>query len=275
MSEIAGRYFMHNDQLMEVDQFSEFYKTNGISVYEVIRVIDGKPLFYSDHLERLKKSAQLAKCKLFLSDVEILNQTNELMEANNFLNGNIKIVFNYPPAEARIPGIFQAFFLKTRYPELSLYKNGIKTKTLSIVRSNPNAKVFNHSVRSVTSKMIDQHTYEVLLANEQDLLTEGSMSNLFFIKDDRVYTAPLYLVLPGITRKYVLECCRKQQLTVIEQAVSIDDLELYDAAFISGTSPKVLPICKIDHHQYDVKNSVLEKVMNGYNQLLASNLESC
>ncbi|MBI9033039.1 MAG: aminotransferase class IV [Bacteroidales bacterium] len=268
MSEITGSFFIHDRQLKRIELFSEFYKTHGIALYEVIRIMDGIPVFYSDHIERLNKSALLANCKLFLSNQEIETEVLRLIQVNTISNGNIKIVFNYPPKEARIPGIFQVFFVKSNYPISQQYNMGVKTITMNVIRDNPNAKVFNHIVRSETTKRIVGDVYEVVLTNEQGLITEGSMSNLFFIKEDQVFTAPLYLVLGGITRKYIIDCCRRLLLNVIEQAVDMNDLQLYDAVFLSGTSPKVLPVSSINKNNFDVKNKILQLIMKEYDDLL-------
>jgi branched-chain amino acid aminotransferase len=96
-------------------------------------------------------------------------------------------------------------------------------------------------------------------------ITEGSRSNLFFIKGNSVYTSPSKDVLMGITRQRIISICRKNGIGVNETAILADQVEFFDAAFISGTSPKVLPISTIDDYKYSTDNSLLLNIMEIYN----------
>jgi branched-chain amino acid aminotransferase len=118
-----------------------------------------------------------------------------------------------------------------------------------------------------------KQVYEVLFYNGQGLLTEGSKSNLFFIVGNDVVTAPGDMVLKGITRKYVIQVIRERGFNLIEKAVHVFDVLKYDAVFITGTSPKVLPVNEIRACCHaDVQHPVLREIMQGYNEVLLRNL---
>ncbi len=74
------------------------------------------------------------------------------------------------------------------------------------------------------------------------------------------------MILEGITRKFVLKSAHLSFIDVIEECVNQKDIHLYDAAFISGTSPKILPVSSIENVNYDVNNPVLRKLMTDYNE---------
>ena len=100
---------------------------------------------------------------------------------------------------------------------------------------------------------------------EMDHITEGSKSNIFMIKDKKVITSPLEAVLPGITRNVIIEVCREMSLEVVEEKVHYRDVKDLDALFISGTSPKVLPISKVDDMEFNSShNEVVMRIMDGY-----------
>jgi len=112
--------------------------------------------------------------------------------------------------------------------------------------------------------------YELLLTSDGKV-TEGSRSNIFFIKGQTIFTAPGDSVLKGITRKKIFGVCKKIRFEVIEKVISINELSDYEAAFLSGTSPKVLPIKQIQGlSEYDTQNETLNKVREAYDELIDS-----
>ena len=82
-------------------------------------------------------------------------------------------------------------------------------------RKDPESKVINHKLRSsIYHKLIHEGGYEALLVNENNLITEGSRSNIFFLKGETLVTAPDNVILNGITRKHILEICRENKIKV-------------------------------------------------------------
>jgi branched-chain amino acid aminotransferase len=115
--------------------------------------------------------------------------------------------------------------------------------------------------------------YEVLLFNENNEFTEGSQSNLFFIVDNKVVTAPDSIVLKGITRDYVIKSINDLGLDLIKETVLVEDVLKYDAMFISGTSPKVLPISEIlSCCKADAANPVLRQIMQAFDKQIEKHL---
>ena len=115
--------------------------------------------------------------------------------------------------------------------------------------------------------------YETVLVNDRKEITEGSRSNIFFIDPmDRVITPPLKDVLPGITRKYVIGICQSEAIEVIERPVVLNELNRFISCFISGTSPKVLPVWQLDSFQFRADHRVTKTIMARFESLLQNNL---
>ena len=68
------------------------------------------------------------------------------------------------------------------------------------IRSKNAQKQEHRKMRKESDKML----YEVLLVNRDGVITEGSRSNVFFIKSGEVYTPPTDAVLPGVTRTMII-----------------------------------------------------------------------
>lgn len=241
------------------------------TVYEVIRVIDGIALFLEDHFSRLINSVKIAGLRFEMEFVEFKQKIDELIILNENSTGNVKFVFS------EITNTFQwSFsFILHNYPDYNDFDQGVSTGLLLAVRTNPNAKIIQNSIRERANKMIeDQKFYEVLLVDQDGKITEGSRSNVFFVRDNRFYTAPASKVLVGVTRQKILECLEELDFTVIDEAVSASEIDTFDAVFLSGTSPKVLPVNCIGKTQFSVNNFYMSQLMDKYNLMVESYLNT-
>lgn len=263
-NEIYHNILIHNSQLIDQNMINPVNYNEGIVVYEVIRMIEGIPLFVEDHLMRLHFSANLAGFKITMGDSEICHSIKQLSIENQIETGNIKILFQFLDNQLTS---FYCFFIKHSYPTDLQYKNGINVKFLSFERLIPNAKIINTGFRKKTDGFINESLiYEAILLNKNGLITEGSKSNVFFIKGNLLFTAPKSMILPGITRDYVLKSAHLNSIDVIEECVNQKDIHLYDAAFISGTSPKILPVASIENVHYNVEHPIIKKLTEDYNE---------
>jgi Branched-chain amino acid aminotransferase/4-amino-4-deoxychorismate lyase len=235
------------------------------SVYEVIRIIDGVALFLEDHFQRLLVSIDLQKIILPIGFQEFKAMLSELIHRNNQFEGNVK--FSCYQVDKQVKWVCS--FISHSYPAANDYQNGVKTDLLFAERKNPNAKVVQTSVREMANRAIaEKGLYEVLLVNKDKLITEGSRSNVFFVKGNRFYTAPIPMILEGITRRKVFECLHALGFAVVEEAISSDRICDFDAAFLTGTSPKVLPVNSVGKQVFSMRDEAVTKLMDKYNQLI-------
>lgn len=246
---------------------SEFIpKENEGGIYEVIRVINGIPLFLKDHLKRFAISAAIAQKEIKYSESEIRQFLIQLINANKTAEGNIIITCLEK---------MKIFFIAHRYPEVELYTNGIHCGILNAEREKPNAKVFQTSVRRQADALIARNGfYEVLLADHFNRITEGSRSNIFFISESKIITPPGNEVLLGITRKKAISLAKKNGYNVVEADVLLNDLPAFQAAFITGTSPRFLPVNKINEIKFDPQNKIVQQLISDYEMLIQKYIES-
>lgn len=264
--EIIENYFISNGSEFESNQIDQILIT-APSVYEVIRVINGVPLFLEDHMERLQNSAASLESDLRLTITNITSDIERLIKINNYPEKNIKLlVFNL---EKEIPDYIMCF-IKSAYPKAEQYLQGIHSMLFHAERNNPNAKVINNQLReTINLELKENNAYEALLVNNRGEITEGSRSNLFFVVQGKIYTAPTQDVLIGITRKYIIKACTNLNLEIIEQPIPFSMLDYAEGAFITGTSPKLLPIASIEERELDsANNQVVKNILAEYNDIL-------
>ncbi len=254
----AYKYFCFNGEILPVDQFVAAENEGGI--YEVLRVVHGVPLFLEEHLQRFYNSAKLAGKPIGYTPGQIHWFLKQLIEKDGVESGNILL-----SCKANL----KAFFIAHNYPTIEQYKQGVKCGVLHAERANPNVKVFQTSVRQMANKLITDHAfYEVLLIDRKGRVTEGSRTNVFFVKEDKIYTPKANKVLLGITRQKTLECARQLGLKIKEKNVEYCHLKDFDAIFLTGTSPKILPVSNVEDFSFEVKNEILQQFMKKYDLMI-------
>lgn len=256
------KYFIYNGELKPIKKFIPSENDGGI--YEVLRVVNGMPLFLDEHLERFFKSAEIAGKKILFSKKEIIYSLNLLIVKNEVEIGNILI---------SCKNNLKVFFIPHVYPTDEQYSSGVSCGILYAERANPNAKVFQTSVRQQANTLITENGfYEVLLADKNEVITEGSRSNVFFIKGTELITTKASKVLLGITRMKTLQCAETLNIVVRERDVKLKDLTDYDAAFLTGTSLGVLPIKSVGELTFNVGDKVLRQLMVQFNSLIVKSI---
>ena len=261
MNECIGKSFILNGELQSSELFDNSLVYEGDSIYEVIRMFKGNPVFFPDHMERLAASVRIQHKEPLTDGPSLRRDIIDLCRSDKKREANLKIVFNYNNSSAN----YLVYFIEPIYPSEDQYKNGVKGILYHAVRKDPESKVINHKLRSsIYHRLINEGGYEALLVNGNNLITEGSRSNIFFLKNDTLVTAPDNLVLNGITRKYIFEICREEKISVNLDCIKADDISEYEAVFMTGTSPMVLPFYCIGDKFFDVRVALMAKLRELY-----------
>jgi branched-chain amino acid aminotransferase len=267
---VLGRQYIINGKTADVSDFTPDMSAD--IYYEVVRLMDRKFLFVDDHLERLQYS--LRDSGLHYPGKEaIINSLRLLQQNNDETQGNIRICIQ--SNEGSDTDLF-CYYIPYFYPEECMYKTGVQLVSYPHERPNPTIKKWDDRFRVKVNEFIRDHgVYEAILMNFQHQVTEGSRSNIFFIDpDNNLITAPLEEVLPGITRKYVLQICREEDIMVIEKPVLMKELAGMSSCFISGTSPKILPVWQLDGYQFNADHPILQLLMERFETVIKENLIS-
>ncbi|CAN5756980.1 branched-chain amino acid transaminase [soil metagenome] len=132
--------------------------------------------------------------------------------------------------------------------------NGIRCKISSFPRHHVGigmvkAKVIGQYANAILAKreVTKLGFDEAILLDVDGYVTEGSGQNLFIARDNVIKTAPLSSsILPGITRDVVIQMCRDEGLTVVEERFTRDEMYVADEVFLTGTASEVAPVREVD-----------------------------
>lgn len=273
--ECIQEYYIHNNEIKQSLGFDESIVEKGICVYEIIRIEQGIPLFIEDHLVRIHNSAFLSGLKINETNAEIEKNVQKLIQINKVKTGKIKIIIHFNSTGSMIEKNFILYFTPHYFPTTNEYSTGIKTSICKAIRTNPNAKILNTLTRQKANHIIaEKKVFETILVDNEGYITEGSRSNVFFISEEKILTPPVNDVLPGITRKNIQQICIQNKIPFIEKKIHLNNLNKFDAMFLSGTSLKVLPVKIFDDYKFNVKNPMLVKLTELYNEYMDLYIEN-
>lgn len=262
--ECFGRYYFLDGNVLPVEHDEEV-GGGEVSFYEVIRTRKGVPLFFDDHMKRLNDGIS-TRYDLKDDITELITEgLDALVRQEAFTEINVRITVSFIGQEYSV----HICYIPSSYPDEETVRHGVPLISYRAERFDPGVKLLNNRLRlSVNEALVKQKAYEALLVNKEGFITEGSRSNVFFMNEKGIlYTAPDSMVLPGITRKYIIDICRKEGYDLVFKAAKISELPDFQSAFITGTSPMVLPVKSIDNQLFNTDNDILKQLSFLYRQL--------
>ncbi len=215
----------------------------GFGIFETMRFCCKKTVYFDAHLQRLASSARRLKIKLPLSLPKLKELIIREIRSSGLKDAYLRlIIFKSSRKE------FQLLIKKyTPHPQPK-YKQGFRIYVADL-RQNQNSIFPRHKT---TLRQIHESAYEkakkngldeALLLNRKGYLAEASRSNIFWVKDGRLFTPDLSCgCLNGITRKAVIDLARKFNLSVCQGKFLISDLKRADEAFLTNSLIGIMPV---------------------------------
>jgi branched-chain amino acid aminotransferase len=235
----------------------------GLGVFEGIRCYEtkkGPAIFRLDeHVERLFDSAHIFLMDIPYSREEISKAIIKTVKANKVKEcyvrplvyigyGAMGLYPNENPVRVSIAVWPWGAYLGEKGLE-----EGIKVKTSSFIRNHVNsnmsrAKVCGYYVNSQLAKKeaISCGYDEAILLDTEGYVSEGSGENIFIVRNATLKTTPLTSILEGITRNSIIRIANNEEIGIVEERFSRDELYISDEAFFTGTAAEVTPIREAD-----------------------------
>lgn len=232
----------------------------GYGVFEGIRsyrTVNGTKIFKAnEHYERLRRSAAMVGIPLHHSVSELTQITYHILEKNKLSDAYIRpLVFCSPNMSLTAPKEVSLMITAWEWDKY-LGNQLLRVCISSYQRPNPKsvkieAKVCGHYVNSIlaTTEAKERGYDEGIMLDMNGFIAEGPGANVFMEKDNVLYTPGPGSILPGITRKTVMEICKELDITVVEKQIRPEELLEADSAFFCGTAAEVVGIESVEGHQ--------------------------
>jgi len=223
----------------------------GFGLFETLRLHDGRPFLLTSHLDRLITSAKALMFHYQPDAEELTGRLNDYILDRQLRNEGVRISLTYGQgASGTEPRVF---FTHRPVPYGAAdYQNGIAV-AISPYKKNQFSPIVNHKTFNQLENVVSLRSMESLgvkeciFLNTEGEVAEGSKSNLFFTKDGVVFTpAKDCGILPGITRRRVIDIARRQGLEVREGRFGARQLRDCDECFCTNALMEIMPVVQLD-----------------------------
>ncbi|MDC6388492.1 aminotransferase class IV [Maribacter sp. PR1] len=234
----------------------------GDGIYEAMAQINGVFFYEEAHLSRLAEG--LAKIRIQYDVSQIPKEINYLLESSDLIGKDcflyLQITRGVAPRQHAFPKDIQPTVFMYALPKVLPDINTIHAKVITredFRWSRCDIKMTSLLGNVMLNEEAMQHEcYETVLCRN-GVVTEASHCNVFFVKDNVVYTHPANeFILNGITRLVVIQLCGELGLELKEEAISEDEIYNKDEAFLTGTSTQIASIQQINDHSYYTDSTV-------------------
>ncbi len=235
----------------------------GDGLFETIAVVDGEPEFWDRHMARLQLGCERLSIVMPQESL-LLSEAEHIISSDKASRAVLKIIVTrgeggrgYRPPEAPMPTRIISLSPWPEYPA-EYYKTGVRLHICKTrLGSNPSLAGIKHLNRLeqviARGEWSTPDIAEGVMLDEGDHLVEGTMSNIFFVKDDEVITPELTgCGVAGVMREVLIERLQEEGIPVTIRPIALDELGEMEEAFCSNSLIHIWPIRRIGDKWFSV-----------------------
>jgi len=252
----------------------------GDGLFETLRVVHGHPFRWDQHWQRLVQGAEFIRIHLPLSSTVMRHNACQLVEQNRMPDSLLRIMLSrgvgargYSPKGADRPTLVMSLHPAPRLDPRQPATWRLVTSSLRLLAQDRLApfKTSNKLVQILARAEADAAgADEALLLDSAGHLIEGTSSNLFWLNETGLYTAPLSAgILPGVTRALVFEIAGSLGLPVAERMATRGQLQDAQGIFLSMSSVGIAEAVSLDGSPLQ-HSPWVERIWLRYHELLVS-----
>jgi len=231
----------------------------GLGLFETLRTYGGRPFLLDQHLARLNEGCHILGIPHVAEQSRVREEIARLLSVNGMQDAYIRYSVSAGVHEL---GLVRAFtseptvviYMKPLSMVEEWYTSGRPVQLLRTVRPIPETrwrlKSFQYMNGWLAKRELMNYPWaqeaEGIQLNERSELTEGIVSNLFFVKDQVLHTPSLATgVLPGVTRDYVMRLASDIGCDVVEGEYCSEELLEADEIFLTNSIQEIVPVREV------------------------------
>ena len=241
----------------------------GDGIWEGIRLHKNRLVFIDDHLDRLFKSAKGISLDIPFSKEEIINQISKVLLKNNMKDDvHIRLIISrgekitpYQNPNANLGPVTLVIIPEFKKTNPQTYEKGISIGRVSTVRPPHNILSTHFNTLSklnciIASIEANELGYDEGIMNDpHGNISTCNSTNLFFIKNNIVWTSKGEYCLNGITRSKAIYVCDNNNITCLQKNFTFNEIQNCDEAFVTGTFAGIIPVSRIENNKLSSTNS--------------------
>ena len=233
-------------------------------VFEGLRIYNGKIFKLDEHIERLFNSAKILDLDIPYDHEKVAEITKEIIVKQNVSDGYVRPVVwrgsemmaisakkgstNLAIATWEWPSYFS--------PEKLL--EGIKLNVSKWLRPSPESAPTDskaaglYMICSLSKHEAEKLGFDdALMLDYRGYVAEATGANIFFVKDNELFTPIADCFLNGITRQTVVEIAKENKIKTHEKHFKLDFLKTCDEVFLTGTAVEITPVSCIENFNFE------------------------
>ncbi len=160
--------------------------------------------------------------------------------------------------------------------DAKLYEEGMSLVVSNYKRST-SCPISRHKTTNLLKSIMmkeeakKRSAHEAIIINTDEHVAECVVSNIFFVNNGRVVTPSTDTnILPGITRRTVLDICNDSNIPISEEYFMVEKLLKSDEVFITNSLMEIMPVSRIDDYQIGktIPGEITRQLMKAYKQLI-------
>lgn len=242
----ANKRSAHSSLTAELE--SEFL--DQVSCFETLRAYAGRIFCLKEHLNRLGESSRGIGNTLPLSERELGSWLEALIEESGHPDARVRCSIHW--SQDRKCVVTAVVFPFSSYPS-KLYEEGVSLVTgvnrRSLLKAQDPQLKASQFVSGVLAHLDsrDRKAHEVIFFGHAGTVAEGTISNLFIVKEKTLLTPSVSSgILRGVTRGVVAELAPRRGLPLVETFLTRHDIYNADECFLTNTSSEILPVVAMD-----------------------------
>jgi len=243
----------------------------GSCVFEGERVYNGEIFKLREHTDRLIYSAKRMGFEIPYSSDEIDKACNEIIKIQDVRNGYVRPVAWRGSEMMAISAQKNKihFAIATwewgSYFDPKIKENGIKLNISKWRRPAPNTIPWDtkaaglYMICTLSKHEAEKEGFnDSLMLDHKDFIAEATGANIFFIKEEskEIHTPVPDCFLDGITRRTIIEIAKSEGYKISERKIKLEELNNFDACFLTGTAAEVTPVSQIENYSFKVTDSI-------------------
>jgi aminodeoxychorismate lyase len=248
----------------------------GDGLFETLRIVNGKPFRFAQHLERMTRGADFLKIKPPFAPKELEQFAARLIEQTQMLDAILRVTLTRGPGARGYSskGADRPTLVMALHPmpsretsrEWNLITSSFRVPASDVLASfKTTSKILHVMART---EAVEKGADEALLINTNGEVAEAAGGNIFWVYQDKICTVPTGRgVLPGITRAVVLEICQALGLPTNKRVIRPEALRNSAGIFVTQSALGIVPIATLDGETV-APSPLVDQIAGAYNELL-------
>jgi 4-amino-4-deoxychorismate lyase len=248
----------------------------GLGVFETFRVYNGHPFLFHDHYERLVAALAFLNIEWNMDKAVVLGILQELLQKNGIKDAYIRLNVSAGNGEVGLqvtpytkPSVIM-FMKPLPLSNIIVEKEGVMLRIPRNTPEGPWRLKSHHYMNNILGKreVGADVNKEGLFFTKEGWLAEGVVSNIFFSKDNTLYTPSIETgILNGITRNFVICLAKSLGYEVEEGLYTEENLLSSTEVFVTNSIQEIVPIHKISSVLFPGKEGkITNELSHAYRQ---------